>query len=448
MFYVAHNLFFRYFLSQMSDVPFSKYLIKHPKECPCSFCKRPSFRHLLIDISTVYSRLFYVKRNFAESLSAFKQIYVHWELNQDRYDLQLAAGHSHKMALALYRMLWFYGQSLRQANQINESNEIFQKAQKFASSMHDQAIEHELQIQIEHNHLAYFLRHAEPAPNGLQINLMKSGEKNLQRRDIKPTLESLGIYVTENTKPRPITEKVKQEHCKPVASSTMISAPRKSTKPPPSIVKVKPEDCKPVASSTMISAPREYQIPLFNEKFIQEDCKPVANSTMISAPRRYTKPPLFIGQIIQEDCEPVASSTMISMPRYATTKPEVLHTPQLTTKTSKDATKSTISYSTPATEPKRNTTAQSDGLSNDHYRKTVPTTSTQPSTSKKKTENCGSRKASTVPKGTQPRPLSNDTNIRVNSAVVKKIPSRGVELESSNEPIARATRSATARRAK
>lgn len=172
------------------NIPSSKYLAKHPQQCSCLFCARPTFRFLLIDLSTVYCRLFFIKRRFDESILAFRQMHAHWHKHQERYAVHRSGCYSQNMVLATYRMFWFYGQSLRKCAKYDVCLEMLRQAATQLRAIHDAAMEHELRMQMENAaSMADGGIHVRRSSAG-QLNATKCGEKLLMRSDFRSSEKS------------------------------------------------------------------------------------------------------------------------------------------------------------------------------------------------------------------------------------------------------------------
>lgn len=405
-------------MSSNIDVSCIKYLTDHPTQCTCVFCKRPSFRYLLIDISTVHSRLYFVQRKFSESCFAFQQMYTHWMQNQERYAPQLVGSHSHKWALATYRMLWFYGQCLRRTiTQCDASLEIFRKAEKYVSSLHDEAIEHELKMQIEN---AIMLR-----DNAFKVR-QSSQHINVFQPITISTPSKILFVDKENCQPT-ATEKDNQKDCLPCSSKN-----------------VKSKDCTNILT-TAKQATVSSTSSNATTKTLPTESKPISKATAISI-TSITKD----HQITTKPATKTSSRTMPKPTQAVDTANIAIPGP-----TETKSTKRNVSSLRRATSTHPETTKT-------HRHKTAPPPSTLPTISKSSTSQKDSEiqtlKTTAIPKATQhpvkqspngSRPISNDTNIRVSSRALVAAAGKTIRpartVEPSREPIARVTRGAARR---
>lgn len=362
-------------------------------------------------------------------------MYEHWEQNQERY---LADGHSNEMTLSTYRMLWFYGQCLRNANQYDASLEMFRKALKLVDLMYDKAIEQELRMQIENTVMTKNNEFGQ-RKSSQQLNAVKSEETNeynyrvwvkqlipLKISDKNPSDKRSGL-----SSPAKIPRRHSHDAVTPVKGAA-VSASKPSVETvdvwtsekntQPSTEMVRPESVIPIASKPIKkSIPIESQIPT----------KPIASQSSLKTVTTKTSKDATKAKPTSRSLQ---KSTSVACPEIAAG----------TTEAAKPA--------------KRNVAPMS-------FRQKTATTTKQSSTSSslvaptRDSENQAPQILTTIPKASQPvkrspdkvRPLSNnnDTNSRVNSsrplisAAARHVrPRIGSE---SSETIPRTTRGAARR---
>lgn len=361
-------------------------------------------------------------------------MYEHWKQNQDLYTPQLIGWHSHKMTLATYRMLWFYGQSLRSVDRNDESLEMFRKADKLLGSMNDKAIDHELHMQIL-NVIMLKNKDLRSQETLQQINLVKRGEKDLQRRAITSTsATSTPIKLKRHSQDAvtPVKDVAVAEF-KPSAEGLIVWTSDKDEAV--SMKKVKEEKC------SLSSAPST-----------EKSCTP---EVLITSKSASLKAPL----------KSIASQSSGKTSKETAKDKHTSRTKQKPIPTATSNTASVISAITEIKSSKENTSSLRRATAVDvstatNRQKTVSTKKDHkaPSTSKtsavkRNSENISPKTTTTIPKAKlslkqspdqKPRPLSNDTNIRVSKRALTAAV-RSLRVESSEPAITRTTRGAARR---